>query len=115
MAYTQPARTRIYRTRIRWMRVAALLAVIAAITAVLGHQLLASSPTPSTSSRATSPVVVRGSEPLGALSEADGAVPDGTTVFDGEVPGVAKLDSALLTALRQAATDAARDGVTFVV
>jgi LAS superfamily LD-carboxypeptidase LdcB len=46
-----------------------------------------------------------------ALGEADGAVPDGTTVFDDEVPGVAKLDSALLGALRQAATDAAGDGV----
>ena len=28
----------------------------------------------------------------GALGEADGAVPDGTTVFDDEIPGVAKLD-----------------------
>jgi zinc D-Ala-D-Ala carboxypeptidase len=51
----------------------------------------------------------------GALGEADGAVPDGTTVFDEEIPGVAKLDSALLGALRQAATDAADDGVEFVV
>ena len=36
-------------------------------------------------------------------------------VFDNEVPGVANLDSALLAALRQAATDAAVDGVKFVV
>ena len=42
-------------------------------------------------------------------------LPDGTTVFDDEVPGVANLDSALLGALRQAALDAARDGVEFVV
>jgi LAS superfamily LD-carboxypeptidase LdcB len=49
------------------------------------------------------------------LGEADGFVPDGTTVFDDKVPGVAKLDSALLGALRQAATDAAGDGVEFVV
>ena len=49
------------------------------------------------------------------LGEADGAVPDGTTVFDDEVPGVAKLDPALLGALRRAATDAAGDGVGFVV
>jgi D-alanyl-D-alanine carboxypeptidase len=63
--------------------------------------------------------VVPGSAPVsrhrGALGEADGAVPDGTTVFDDEVPGVAKLDSALLGALRQAATDAAGDGVEFYV
>ena len=49
-----------------------------------------------------------------ALGEADGALPDGTTVFD-EVPGVARLDPALLDALRSAATDAANDGVEFVV
>jgi LAS superfamily LD-carboxypeptidase LdcB len=42
-------------------------------------------------------------------------VPDGTTVFDDEIPGVAKLDPALLGALRQAATDAAYEGVEFVV
>ena len=47
--------------------------------------------------------------------EADSAVPDGTTVFDDEIPGVANLDSDLLGALRQAATDAADDGVEFVV
>jgi zinc D-Ala-D-Ala carboxypeptidase len=46
---------------------------------------------------------------------ADGAVPDGATVFDDELPGVANLDSELLRAVRQAATDAAYDGVEFVV
>jgi D-alanyl-D-alanine carboxypeptidase len=51
----------------------------------------------------------------GALDEADGAVPDGTTVFDDENPGVANLDQAFLGALRQAATDAADDGVAFDV
>ncbi len=50
-----------------------------------------------------------------ALGEADGAVPDGTSVFDVEVPGVANLDPALLGALRQGATAAANDGVVFVV
>jgi D-alanyl-D-alanine carboxypeptidase len=37
------------------------------------------------------------------------------TVFDEEIPGVANLDSDLLDALRQAATDAADDGVEFFV
>jgi zinc D-Ala-D-Ala carboxypeptidase len=50
-----------------------------------------------------------------ALGEADGAVPDGTTVFDDEIPGVAKLAPALLDALRRAATDAEDDGVKFNV
>jgi len=48
-------------------------------------------------------------ERVGPLGEADGAVPDGTTVFDDDIPGVAKLDSDLLDALRRAATDAGVD------
>ncbi|HEY7621378.1 MAG TPA: M15 family metallopeptidase [Solirubrobacteraceae bacterium] len=101
-----------------------MLVVIAAIGATLGDELLASS-----SSTAASPIdVPRGehrapgsehhghrSEHRGALGEADGAVPDGTTVFDDEIPGVAKLDPALLGHLRQAATDAADDGVELFV
>jgi LAS superfamily LD-carboxypeptidase LdcB len=42
-------------------------------------------------------------------------MPDGATVFDDTVPGVARLDRALLGALRHAAPDAAADGVEFVV
>ena len=51
----------------------------------------------------------------GAVTEADGALPDGVTVFDDEYPGVAKLDPALLLALRGAATDAAGEGIEFSV
>jgi zinc D-Ala-D-Ala carboxypeptidase len=98
------------RIRIRRIRVAGLLVVIAAITAALGYQSLTSS-----SSTAASPIDVLRGEQRGALGEADGAVPDGTTVFDDEIPGVANLDPGLLGALRQAATDAADDGVEFVV
>ncbi len=92
------------------MRVAGLLVAVAAIAAVLGYQSLASS-----SSTAASPIdLLRGERP-GALGEAGGVVPDGTTVFENEIPGVANLDPALLGALRRAATDAADDGVEFVV
>jgi uncharacterized protein YcbK (DUF882 family) len=49
------------------------------------------------------------------LGEADGVVPDGVTVFDDEYPAVANLDPDLLGALRQAATDAADDGIVFFV
>ncbi len=66
-------------------------------------------------STAPSPGHALRGEHRGALGEAGGALPDGTTVFDDEVPGVAKLDPALLRALRRAATDAADDGVEFVV
>ena len=69
---------------------------------------------------ATAPVHVprrerRPAAPRGGLGEAGGAIPDGTTVFDGTVPGVAKLDPDLLTALRRAATEAAGAGVRFTV
>jgi zinc D-Ala-D-Ala carboxypeptidase len=54
-------------------------------------------------------------EQRGAPGEADGVVPDGTSVFDADTPGVANLDPALLVALRQAATDAAKDGIELFV
>jgi zinc D-Ala-D-Ala carboxypeptidase len=76
----------------------------------------------SSSSTATSPIATNRkelpdlhSERRGPLREDDGAVPDGATVFDDGVPGIANLDPALLGALRQAATHAAYDGVEFVV
>jgi D-alanyl-D-alanine carboxypeptidase len=53
--------------------------------------------------------------PPTAPGETDGAVPEGVRVFDDDIPAVANLDPALLRALRQAATDAARDGVEIVV
>jgi D-alanyl-D-alanine carboxypeptidase len=130
VAYRQPARATARRIRIRRTRVAGLLVVIATIAAVLGYQ---SAGAPS-STAASATDLLRGasrspnsSKPLrpsstpirserrGALGEADGAVPAGTTVFDNEIPGVANLDPALLGALRRAATDAAADGVEFFV
>ncbi len=106
----------------RRTRVAGLLVVIVAIAAALGDRWPASSsstaslPTTAPSrSTAASPADVPRRELRGALGEADGAVPDGVTVFDDAIPGVAKLDPALLGALRHAATDAEDDGVGFVV
>jgi D-alanyl-D-alanine carboxypeptidase len=100
----------------RRTRVAGLLVVIVAIAAALGSQSREPSPStvPSPSS-AASPVDRSRNEERDALGEAGGAVPDGTTVFDDEVPGVANLDPALLRALRRAATDAAADDVELVV
>ena len=49
-----------------------------------------------------------------ALGES-GRVPDHVTVFHHRIPAVAKLDPALLDALRRAATDAAHDRVEFHV
>ncbi len=98
------------RIRIRRLRVAGLLVAIAAIAAAFSYQLPASS-----SSTAASPLDVLLGEHRGALGEAGGAVPHGTTVFDEHIPGVVNLDSELLGALRQATMDAAAGGVEFVV
>lgn len=126
VTYSRSARTTTARLRIRWLRVAVLVAVIAATGAVLGTRRSL----PSASSSASHAAVLHphrgdpGRPPLrgdgavvpsqhsGALGESDGAIPDGTTVFDDHVPGVAKLDPALLHALRLAAGEA---GVQFVV
>jgi zinc D-Ala-D-Ala carboxypeptidase len=106
MTSSEPASTT--TRRIPRVLGAGLLVVIAAITAALGHELLASSAV-----TAASPIDVLRSEHRGALGEADGAVRDRVTVFDDETPAVAKLDPALLRVLRQAATDAADAGVEF--
>jgi zinc D-Ala-D-Ala carboxypeptidase len=108
VASSAPARTT--NRRLPRIVVAGLLVVVAAIIGDLGYQSLVSS-----SSTAASPIDVLRREHGGAHGEADGAVPDGTTVFDDEIPAVANLDPALLGALRQAATDAADDGVEFFV
>jgi D-alanyl-D-alanine carboxypeptidase len=106
--------------------VACLLAAIAAIGAALDHRSLSSSSTATSPTHAVhrehrralgeppgAPVLPR--QNGGALGEADGAVPDGTTVYADAIPGVAKLAPALRGALRRAATAAAADGVTFLV
>jgi hypothetical protein len=116
VTYRQPARTTTPWIRIRWIRIAGLVVVVAAIAAAVGHQSPGFSSSPGFSaSPGASRIDVPSSEPRGPLGEADGAVPDGTTVFDNEIPGVANLDPALLGALRRAATVAADDGVEFVV
>jgi D-alanyl-D-alanine carboxypeptidase len=99
MTHSEPARTTTRRTP--RILVAGLLVVFAAIAAALGYQSLASS-----SSTAASPIDVPRSEHRRAPGEADGAVADGATVFDDEIPGVANLDPALHGALRQAPTHA---------
>jgi hypothetical protein len=106
---TAPARAPTHRIRIRRTRVAGLLVLIAAIAA-LSHQRPPSSPS-------TAAPAVHGPrrDRPGPPGETAGAVPDGTTVFDDEIPGVAKLDSGLLGALRRAAAGAAGDGVRFYV
>jgi len=118
MTRSRPTR----RIRIRRRRVTGVLLAGVAIAAALGcESLVSSSVTVPLPSRLTSPpsaatpVDRPRNERRDALGEDGGAVPDGTTVFDDEVPGVAKLDPGLLGPLRRAAADAAGDGVEFVV
>jgi zinc D-Ala-D-Ala carboxypeptidase len=106
--YRQPARAP--ARLIARILVAGPLVLIAAFAGTLGYQSLAFS-----SSKASSFIHALRSENRPALGEPDGAVPDGTTVFDDGVPGVANLDPDLLSALREAASDAADDRVEFVV
>jgi D-alanyl-D-alanine carboxypeptidase len=101
--YSQPARTT--TRRIRWIRVAGLLVVIAAIAVALGHQL------PASSSTAATPSDVLPREHARAPGERGEADPG----FDDGTPGVANLDPALLGALRQGAEAAADAGVEFFV
>jgi D-alanyl-D-alanine carboxypeptidase len=138
-SYSEPAQTMAERTPA--FLLACLVVVIAALVA-LGNQLLDSSPSTATTPIGAQPnghldarrgadgVAVPSSphraapreaervfagEQGGALGEADGAVPDNTTVFDNAVPAVANLDPGLLSAVRQAATAAAADEVEFFV
>ncbi|PRX50027.1 D-alanyl-D-alanine carboxypeptidase-like protein [Prauserella shujinwangii] len=107
MPYREPARTAVRRIRPTVLTV--LVAAGATLTGVLVYQSLAYS----SSSPAASPDHIRHHPRVPGA--ADGAVPDGVTVFDDEFPAVARLDPYLLGALREAATDAAADGVAFVV
>jgi D-alanyl-D-alanine carboxypeptidase len=109
--------------------VAGFLVAITAIAAVPAYRSLApvsstagpptdlraSDSRPAPAPPAASPGDIGPREQRVVLGEADGAVPDGTTVFDDEVPAVANLDPSLLGALRRAATRAAGDGVEFYV
>ncbi|UYM07473.1 M15 family metallopeptidase [Solicola gregarius] len=90
--------------RARSLILATVVAIAAILVGVLGHPLwtasssLASLPTPA--------------EPRERL---EGAVPDGVTVFDDEFPAVTNIEPDLLSALRQAASDAADDEIEFYV
>jgi len=55
------------------------------------------------------------SSPPTAIGETDGTVPEGVGVFDDDIPAVANLDPGLRRALREAAVDAAQEGIKIVV
>jgi zinc D-Ala-D-Ala carboxypeptidase len=111
------------RTPTRWVPrslVAGLLIVVPAMGAAIGYTLLAPSSSSSPSPTDASSTDIRRVDldergRGGATRAAGGSVPDGTTVFDDEIPAIANLDPALLAALRRAARDASRHGVELFV
>ena len=114
----------IHRTRIRKLRVAALLLLITVAAALVDQVLPASSSAGRSSAERVpsgEPRPPRGDrddrrrEHDGVLGVDDGVVPDGATAFDDQLPGVARLDAGLRGALRRAALDAADDGVALLV
>jgi zinc D-Ala-D-Ala carboxypeptidase len=113
-----PARTT--TRRIPGIVVACLLVAIAATIGALERGARTPRASTATPAGASAPLAPRPPDTLrresrAQLGEAGGVVPDGTTVFDDAVPAVAKLDPALRSALRRAATDAADAGVEFFV
>jgi zinc D-Ala-D-Ala carboxypeptidase len=106
MTYGKRAGTTTRRIRISRIRVAGLLVVIAAIAAALGSQLVASS-----SSTAALPIDVPRSEHGGAPDDVVSTPRRSLTT----IRGAGNLDRALVGALRQAAADAAYDGVELYV
>ncbi|MGA7672667.1 MAG: M15 family metallopeptidase [Nitrolancea sp.] len=89
-------------------------------TTTVDYQLLAPASSTSEIPIVTEPVAHRPhgslhSDQTGAVGVADGVVPAGVTIFDDQYPAVANLDPAFLSAVRQAATDAAGDGLEIYI
>ncbi len=128
MAPGEPARTAVRRTRSTL--VGALVLAIAALGGARAHQPQAASSSLAPPAAAFGSVPapadtgVESNEPaiadpprhddlgrLDGLGIDDGAVPDGSTVLNEDIPAVTRLDRPLLEALRRAATHSAAGGI----
>lgn len=109
-------RTRARTTTRRTLRPFALglMVLCAAVIATLIHQSTSSS-APAFSELLRNERGRTPAEGDGAVTEKDGLLPDGVTVFDDGYAGIARLDPDLLRALREASTDAADDGIEVLV
>lgn len=63
----------------------------------------------------TAPALTSATTGHRVLSEDDGVLPAGTSVYDEHLPGVANVHRDLLRAVRRAAVDAAAEGIEFQV
>ncbi len=100
----------------RWVPRVLVAVLLVVVAATLARPSPATrSPVPAPSTAASSPAgpspTVPPVQDRAAVGEADGVLPDGTTVHDDDLPGVANLDPALLDALRRATAGAADAGV----
>jgi D-alanyl-D-alanine carboxypeptidase len=125
MSSHQPNPTPGRRTR---SSILAAVVVVAALVGVVGCRSLVGVSLPAVSGIDEAPSVDRSLDRLDGrvpgspafdrhlrVDVADGAVPDGVTVFENSYPAVAKVDSALLFSLRRAAADAGSEGVELYV
>ena len=96
------------------------LVVAGAATGILAFQTSSSATSPPDALPAAPPAPSFDQPPrpdpaAGVLTQADGILPAGVTVFDDAYPGVTNLGDDLLHALRAAAMDAAEQGIRFDV
>lgn len=96
---------------LRWLRVGLVMAA-GGVLAVIGNNFLPASAILQIFGTNTTAIKWTAD---GAVTEADGLLPEGITVFDDDQPGIANLQPELTHALRNAATAAADDGVEFGV
>ncbi len=131
MSLLQPSSVATTRSRPPVRTALALLVTATALAGGAGCGVLADPAGPTTPLRATAPVVTPApvhpvdvpADPAGgkqgaragAQSVAGGRLPDDVSAVDDEYPGVARLDPALLEALRRASADAEDDGVAITV
>ncbi|WP_106814035.1 M15 family metallopeptidase [Microbacterium timonense] len=97
-----------------------ILAVVVLCVAVSGFALSRSGSAGASPPDVAPPAPLDASGPSdgtdhGAITEADGILPDDATVFEDGYPGITRLSPDLLTALRAAAQDASQDGVVIHV
>lgn len=111
MTYANPSpRSRTAHRTVPRVVTAGMIVLVAAISVTVSQLVLGSS-----SSTIATPFDRLFGADSGALGRAGGELPDDVTVFDDAYPAVANLDPDLLGALRDAARDAADDGVQFYV
>jgi D-alanyl-D-alanine carboxypeptidase len=132
MSTGEPAQTTLRRTPSPV--IGALVVAVAALVGIVAHESQAASspvapPAPAVSgARAPSRTGLAPDQPTIAvpplgddfggfdgLGVDDGAVPRGVTVFEEDLPAVARLDPSLLEAVRRAANGSAADGIDLVV